>query len=116
MRFCTIGGRLNLAVPSSRVTDSIVQSVQSGNASTVIQHCDVYGAPPFIDEVRAGEGCFSADPQFVNPANLDYRLRPTSPCIGKASDGGDIGCRYTPGMIEVIQKALELRAKGIIKF
>jgi len=41
---------------------------------------------------------------------------PTSPCIGKASDGGDIGCRYTPEMIEIIQKALELRAKGIIEF
>jgi hypothetical protein len=38
------------------------------------------------------------------------------PCIGKASDGGDIGCRYTPEMMEMIQKALELRAKGIIKF
>ena len=39
-----------------------------------------------------------------------------SPCIGKASDGGDIGYRYTPEMIEMVQKALELRAKGIIKF
>jgi len=26
------------------------------------------------------------------------------------------GCRYTPAMIEVLQKALELRAQGIIKF
>ena len=38
------------------------------------------------------------------------------PCIGKASDRGDIGCRFTPEMIEMIQKALELRAQGIIKF
>ena len=51
-----------------------------------------------------------------DPANLDYRLMPTSPCIGKASDGGDIGCRFTPEMIEMWQNALELRAKGIIKF
>ncbi|MFH1921678.1 MAG: hypothetical protein ABIP48_17575 [Planctomycetota bacterium] len=36
--------------------------------------------------------------------------------IHKASDGGDVGCRYTPEMIELCQKALELRAKGIIKF
>jgi len=33
-----------------------------------------------------------------------------------ASDGGDLGVRYTPGMMEIIQKALELRAQGIIKF
>ena len=43
-------------------------------------------------------------------------LVPTSPCRGKASDGGDIGCRYTPEMLEVLEKALELRKKGIIKF
>ena len=41
---------------------------------------------------------------------------PTSPCRKKASDGGDIGCRYTPEMLEVLEKALELRKKGIIKF
>jgi len=35
------------------------------------------------------------------------------PRRGKASDGGDIGCRYTP---EMLRLALELRRKGIIKF
>ena len=53
---------------------------------------------------------------FVDPKNFDYRLMPTSPCIGKASDGGDIGCRYTPEMIELCKQALELRRKGILKF
>ena len=55
-------------------------------------------------------------PQFRDPANLDYRLLPTSPCIGKASDDGDLGVRYTPEMMEMCRIALELRAKGIIKF
>ncbi|HUT93956.1 MAG TPA: hypothetical protein VMY37_31120 [Thermoguttaceae bacterium] len=45
-------------------------------------------------------------------ADLDYRLLPISPCIGKASDGGDPGCRYTPEMIEVVQKTLQLEATG----
>ena len=49
-------------------------------------------------------------------SNAAARLKPTSPCRGKASDGGDVGVRYTPEMIEVIKKALELRKKGIIKF
>ena len=43
-------------------------------------------------------------------------LRATSPCRKRASDGGDIGCRYTPEMMEILEKALELRKKGIIKF
>lgn len=59
---------------------------------------------------------FVANPRFRDPAILDYRLIPDSPCIGKASDGGDIGCRYTPEMIEMCKVALELRARGIIKF
>jgi len=41
---------------------------------------------------------------------------PKSPCLKTLSDGGDIGCRYTPEMIELCQKALELRAQGIIQF
>jgi len=53
---------------------------------------------------------------FASPQNFDYRLMPTSPCRGKASDGGDLGCRYTPEMIEILQVALELRRRGIIKF
>jgi hypothetical protein len=32
------------------------------------------------------------------------------------SDGGGTGCRFTPEMLEVLEKALELRKKGIIKF
>jgi hypothetical protein len=42
--------------------------------------------------------------------------KPTGPCRKKASDGGDIGCRFTPEMMEMLEKALELRKKGIIKF
>jgi len=30
--------------------------------------------------------------------------------------GGDIGCRYTPEMMGMLELALELRKKGIIKF
>jgi hypothetical protein len=43
-------------------------------------------------------------------------LQSGSPCIGKASDGGDIGCRYTPEMIDLCKQALELRRRGILKF
>jgi len=53
---------------------------------------------------------------FRDPANLDYRLRPGSPCIGKASEVGDIGCRHTPKLIELCQKAIELRRQAILKF
>ena len=35
---------------------------------------------------------------------------------GWASDGGDVGCRYTPEKIEMLKLALDLRARGIIDF
>ena len=54
--------------------------------------------------------------QFRDPANLDFRLVPGSPGAGMAADGGDIGCRYTPEMLEMCRIALELRARGMIKF
>jgi len=117
LRSCTIDGHLRLQGEPNTLANCIVRFVESTKPGTEIEHCDVYGRPPaFIGFAKPGKGCFSADPQFVNPANLDYRLMPTSPCIGRASDGGDVGCRYTPAMIEMLKLALELRARGIIKF
>jgi hypothetical protein len=31
------------------------------------------------------------DPRFVDPEDGDFRLQPDSPCIGAATDGGNIG-------------------------
>ena len=33
-----------------------------------------------------GPGCFNANPQLVDPANGDLRLRPTSPCIDRGNN------------------------------
>jgi len=68
------------------------------------------------DIFEKARGCFKADPMFVDPENFDYRLKPGSQCIGRASDGGDIGCRYTPELTELCKKALELRRAGILKY
>ncbi len=67
-------------------------------------------------DIERGPGCIQGDPMFRDPKNLDYRLKPGSPCIGKASDGGDIGVRWTPEMLEMINVALELRRRGLIEF
>ena len=83
---------------------------------TGVQYSDVFVAGGFLGSAKPGDGCISADPQFRDPKSFDYRLKPASPCKGKASDGGDMGCRYTQEMIEVIKRALELREKGIIEF
>ena len=41
-------------------------------------------------DLGAGEkGAF--DPGFVDPSKGDFRLKPDSPCRGKASDKGNLG-------------------------
>jgi hypothetical protein len=115
LRHCTITTELGLGAQGILVRDCILNSVVSSKAGNLIESCDVM-TRNFVELARAGKRCFSLDPQFRDPANFDYRLKPTSPCRKKASDGGDIGCRYTPEMLEMLEKALELRKKGIIKF
>ncbi|NQT88073.1 hypothetical protein HQ560_15005 [bacterium] len=90
---------------------SCVESTQPAN----VHHSDVFDKG-FLLLAKQGEGCFKAAPQFNDPKEFDFGLKKTSPCIGKATDGANLGVRYTPEMLEMLQKALELRKKGIIKF
>jgi serine/threonine protein kinase len=113
VRRCTILSPVGLS-EGSVLSDSIVPSVIGKGA--LIEYSNVHGRPPFIDGARPGEGCFSVPPSFIDERNFDYRLVPGSPGTGMASDGGDVGVRYTPEMIEMLKLALELRARGIIKF
>ncbi|MFH1922862.1 MAG: hypothetical protein ABIP48_23610, partial [Planctomycetota bacterium] len=115
MQFCAIPGQLESDSGDFVVRDSILGSVVSRGLAGTIEHCDVVSGK-FVENAKPGSNCLRGSPGFVDPGNLDYRLAPTSVCHGKASDGGDIGCRYTPEMIQMCEKALELRAKGIIKF
>ena len=48
-----------------------------------------------------------ADPHFAGSKRSDFRQRPTSPCNGTASDGGDMGVRWS----DVVWEAF-LRGEG----
>src|SRR3972149_6601847 len=87
LRFCTVSGQTLFPEGESSALDSILGSVQARREGNRIDYCNVVSGK-FVDLARPGKGCFSADPQFVDPKNLDYRLLPPSPCLGKASDRG----------------------------
>jgi hypothetical protein len=96
---CSLGPRMVL-------TDSIRNAIlDAANTPYKIEDCDVFGEPP----PSQGKNCFGANPQYQDPANLDYRLMRSSPCTGKASGGGDLGVRWTPEMLEMCEITRRLR-------
>ena len=115
--FSANSARKNLSLTESVAVDCILGCVGSSDPrdQVRVEYCDILRASVHGAAIP-GKGCIRADPLFRDPANLDFRLMPGSPCIGKASDGGDIGVRYTPEMIELCEKALELPRAGILKF
>jgi len=115
-RTCTITGRLDLNRGPNVVRDSIVRQVDADEPDLELDYCCVFGRPGYSDFARPGPHCFTKNPQFLDMEEFDFRLRSVSPCRGKASDGGDIGCRLTPQMREMLKLAYALRRRGVIAF
>jgi len=115
LRGCHLG-KIEVHGEGVVILDSTLVSVQSARVDTRIERCNVYGTPPFIDQAKPGTGCFPGSPQFVDPKNLDFRMLPSSPCIRKASDGGDVGFRYTSPILDMMSLVFRLRSQGYIKF
>ena len=120
-RACTVAG-INIAkgCDGNSVKNSIVGWITAATPNNTIENCDVYDTEPYRDLASKAKaeknGCFTADPQFVDEKNLNYSLKPKSPCRGKASDGGNLGFHYTPELIELMKEAIRLRDKGVVKF
>ncbi len=85
---------------SATIRDSIVTVNKgygvSASSATTVTYSDVWGnvAGNYTGGVGAGTGCISTDPLFVNPGGGNFHLNAGSPCIGTASDSGDMGYRY----------------------
>ena len=108
----TVLQTLSLQQPPTVVLDSIVGQILVKGPGHRIDNCDLFPALP----PEGSTNCLNVNPRFRNPLDLDFSLMPNSPCAKKASDGGDLGCRYTPEMTELCKQALELRKQGVINF
>jgi tetratricopeptide (TPR) repeat protein len=116
---CTVSKKAQFVLSESVVRNSIIGSVHifdQALQSFRMECCNIFGPDRFWGHNEPKTGFFFGDPRFRDPPNLDYRLMSNSPCIGKADDGGDLGVRYTPEMTEMVRRALEMRARGIIQF
>ena len=115
LRGCTVAGGAVLNGKPSRALDCILYKVGAASDEARIDFCNVYPGG-FLAAALPGQKCFTADPRFLAPKALDYRLSPTSPCRKRGSDDGDIGCRYSPEMLEMMKKAIEFRNRGVLAF
>lgn len=52
----------------------------------------------YVKELQMDVDSVFAEPQFVDPARRDYRLKPGSPGLTLATDGGPVGARNMPGL------------------
>lgn len=74
------------------VTDSIIDATDSVSVESPYRDSDVHiDHSDTTSEAWPGTGNIHADPLFVDAANHDYHLQLSSPCIGQAGDGGDMG-------------------------
>jgi hypothetical protein len=80
----------SVIISNSIIWDNATGLVEDGGTITATYSC-------VQDMVWPGTGNISSDPLFVDAANGDYHLTALSPCIGTASDGGDMGAfAYVP--------------------
>ena len=112
LRGCTVGQKLSLIQPPSLVLDCIVDQMEVPGPGHRIDHCILAAAPP----PDGSTNCATATPLFHDLADLDFSLLPNSPGVKQASDGGDLGCRYTPELTELRKQAVELRKQKVISF
>ena len=115
LKSCTLADGIRCEKKELTILDSIVSHIEAVQKGARIEHCNVFGKG-FMLLAKGGKGCLSKDPQFRDPKEFDYSLKLGSPCRKKASNGGDMGFRQTPAMLEILKKAMELRKKEIIKF
>jgi len=112
LRHSTVLQKVSLQHPPTVVLDSIVGQILTKGPGHRIDNCDLLAALP----PEGSTNCINVNPRFRAPADLDFSLLPNSPCAKKASDGGDLGCRYTPEIAELCKQALDLRKRGVINF
>jgi len=87
------------AITDCIITNNHLYGVATYSTVAVsIDYSDVWnntsGSYDNLTKITVGSHCISADPLFVNPGSGDFHLGGGSPCIGTASDGGNMGYRY----------------------
>jgi serine/threonine protein kinase len=115
VKHCTIDGDLHLKLSPTDLKDCIVKNliIEDSKVPHEIHFCSIEQThdssgtrlSPIQAAYDASVYDYPWDAQFADRKNLDLRLLPNSPCTNAASDRRDLGCRFTPEMIEMLNLA-----------
>ena len=110
-RFATFVNDIFLSPRGDLVADSVVGVVRDEADGAKFRHC-------LIGHQRgprsAFRSCATGQLHYRDPPALDYRLKPRTSRV-RASDGGDVGVRYSRALIALVKKAHELRDRGLVE-
>ena len=74
----------NVTIRNNIVSKNNHYAIQSKNTNAIIDHNLIDGYIGGQNEAK-GSNYVEGDPQFINPANADFRLKSTSPAVEKGS-------------------------------
>ena len=103
-------------IRDSIVTSNNAYGVKATFTITVdIDYSDVWnntsGSYNDLSKITVGSGCISSDPLYVNALGGNFRLGTGSPCLGSASDEGNMGYVYPAGRPPVANAGPDKNAK-----
>jgi len=97
-------------------SDCIVHTIRSPGTyshweKVQLRNCNVFAKAPFDGKVRQGKMWFADRPRFRDPHRLNYM-----PAANSVHWKRGVGCRYTPEMLEMANRLVQLRKQSIVKF
>jgi len=116
LRLCTVLAPLALRDGPNTLLDCILSNVDSAKPNTQMAHSLLFSAATLGAWPRLDRTSSYGNPQFTDARSFDYRLRPNSPGRNAASDRGELGCRFSAAMLDLLKLALDLRSKGTLAF
>ena len=122
---CTVNGNnldgIICSASDTTIRDSIITNNNAWGVTAVltvvvdVDYSDVWnntsGSYNDVSKITVGDDCISSNPLYVNAVAGNLRLGSGSPCLGSASDEGNMGYEYPGNRLPVANAGPDKNAK-----